>query len=295
MEKEILKNFKKNYILKWLIYLLIVFGVLILLLLFYFFLVLKPSNNRNWEFGFEILPKITIQNDSVTIKNLRNFSFKSNNIITNYKDQTENLNTLQRVWFVFEPFKIRPFTSFNGVAHTYFVFDFQDSDPIVVSVEARREKNEKYDAWVGAFNQFELIYLWGTEQDETVRRVIVEDNPLYMYPLTISSESSKKLFLELAKTTHELETQPRFYNTFFSNCTNELAKVANRVKPNSVPFNLALFLPGYSVEELYQLGFIPNDQPIEKIKQRYYVSDLIKETYREASFSALLRNKLLTK
>jgi hypothetical protein len=176
-----------------------------------------------------------------------------------------------------------------------YVFDFKDSDPIVVSVEARREKNEKYDAWVGAFNQFELIYLWGTERDETVRRVIVEDNPLYMYPLTISSESSKKLFLELAKTTHELETKPRFYNTFFSNCTNELAKVANKVKPNSVPFNLALFLPGYSVEELYKLGFIPNDQPIEKIKQRYYVSDLIKEIYREASFSALLRNKLLTK
>ncbi len=290
MGKEILNNFLKS-----LKYLLIISGVVLFSATIYFFLILQPSNNRNWEFGFDVLPKITIQNETITIKDLRDFSFDSNNIIPKYKDQTVNLNNLQKVWFVFEPFKIKPFTSFNGVAHTYFVFDFKDSDPIVVSVEARREKNEKYDAWVGALNQFELIYLWGTEQDETVRRVIVEHNHLYMYPLTISNDSSKKLFLELAKTTHELETKPRFYNTFFSNCTNELAKVANRVKSNSIPFNLSLFLPGYSVEELYKLGFIPNDQPIEKIKHKYYVSDLIKETHTEASFSGLLRNKLLTK
>lgn len=288
-----LNKSKKHLLLKSLKYLVFALGLIGFGVIFYIFVVLQPNNKRNWEFGFEVLPKITINNEEITIKDLRDFSFNSNNIIPNYKNQTVNLNKLQRVWFVFEPFKVKPFTNFNGVAHTYFVFDFENSDPIVVSVEARREKNEKYDAWVGAFNQFELIYLWSTEKDQTIRRVTVEHNSLYMYPLTISQENSKKLFLELAKITHELETKPRFYNTFSSNCTNELAKVANKVKPGSIPLNKALFFPGYSVEELYKLGFIPNNSSISQIKKKYYVSDFIQNHYQETSFSNLIREKLL--
>lgn len=265
----------------------------VILILSHMLFFLKPSNTRNWEFGFEILPQITIHNQFVTITNLRDFEFSENQITPHYLNKTVDINQLERVWFVFEPFKIRPFTSFDGVAHTYFVFDFTGQEPIVVSVEARREKNEKYDAFVGMLNQYELIYVWGTERDETVRRVIVENNPLYMYPLTISPDATKKLFLETAQKTQNLETNPRFYNTFTSNCTNELAKVANQVKPNSIPFNLALFLPGYSIEELYKLGYIPNNQPLEQIKQKYYVSDLIRELQNQPNFSQLLRQKLL--
>lgn len=276
----------------WLKILLIILLGIFLVLFFYFFILLKPSNIRNWEYGFEVLPKITINGDQVIITDLRDFTFEKDKIIPNYKTQTVDINKLQRSWFVFEPFKIKPFTSFNGVAHTYFVFDFEDSEPIVVSVEARREKGEKYDAWVGAFNQFELIYVWGTERDETIRRVVVENNPLYMYPLTISQSSAKKLFLEVAKTTHELETKPRYYNTFFSNCTNELAKIANQIKPNSIPFNIALFLPGYSIEKLYQYDYIPNNQPIEVIKQKYYISDLIRNLHDKPDFSKQLREHL---
>ena len=39
------------------------------------------------------------------------------------------------VRFVEEPFTIAPFSSFKGVAHTYFVFDFQGQPPVAVSVE----------------------------------------------------------------------------------------------------------------------------------------------------------------
>lgn len=162
--------------------------------------IFKSWNDRNWEFGFDVLPKITIDQNLVTIKDLRDFAFENNQITPHYKEQTVNLNQLERAWFVFEPFKIKPFTSFNGVAHTYFVFDFVDSDPIAVSVEARREKGEKYNAWTGALNQYELIYVWGTERDETIRRVTAENNLLYMYPSTITPEATKQLFLNWLKT-----------------------------------------------------------------------------------------------
>ena len=47
------------------------------------------------------------------------------------------------------------------MAHTYFVFDFEDQPPVAISVEARRERGESYDVVRGMFNEFELIYIWG--------------------------------------------------------------------------------------------------------------------------------------
>lgn len=83
------------------------------------------------------------------------------------------MQRLERVWFVEEPFTIAPFYSFEGVAHTYFVFDFQDQQPVAVSVESRRERGEGYDSIHGLFNEYELMYIWGTERDFTGRRAEV--------------------------------------------------------------------------------------------------------------------------
>ncbi|MBI4038946.1 DUF4105 domain-containing protein [Candidatus Daviesbacteria bacterium] len=256
--------------------------------LIYLFFVLQPSNNRDWEFGQKTLPSIQINNNIVKVQNIRDFHFKPKEIAsTNYINKTVDINNIDKVWFLVEPFG-----KFKAVAHTYFVFDFKNESPLAVSVEARREKGEKYDAFIGAFNQYELIYIWSTESDETIRRVIYEDNKLYMYPLKISSNGAKQLFLQLAEQTHSLETKPRFYNTLTSNCTNELAKSASRVKPNAVPLNLALFMPGYSVNELYKLGYLPNNIPLEQLPEKYYVSDFVKRNYDQVDFTNKLRTFL---
>lgn len=268
--------------------------IVLAIFLFYTYFIMKPSHDRDWIYGMETLPHIEIIGDVVKIQNLRNFHYKlGGDLSLNYLNREVNINDLERAWFVVEPFYIKPFTNFGGVAHTYFVFDFKNAEPIAVSVEARREKGETYDAWIGLINRFELIYIWGTESDETVRRVISENNPLYMYPLTVSNDSAKKLFLQLAQTSINLESNPRFYNTFTSNCTNELAENVNKVKAGTIPTNRALFLPGYSDEELYKLGFIPNDKPLEEIQQKYFISDHVQKFYKDSDFSQKLRAELI--
>jgi len=254
----------------------------------YFFILIRPSNYRDWEFGQENPPRFEVNNNLISVKGVRDFHFEPQKITAiNYIDRQVDINNLERVWFLIEPFGGN-----EAVAHTYFVFDFKDSPPLAVSVEARREKGEKYDAFIGVFNKYELIYIWGTESDETIRRVIFENNKLYMYPLKISEKGAKKLFLQLAETSHNLETTPRFYNTLSSNCTNELAKAANAVKPGAVPLNIALFLPGYSVKELYKLGYLPTDTAVEKLPERFYISDFVRENYNKEDFSKLLRDYL---
>jgi hypothetical protein len=259
----------------------------------YFFVLLKPSNDRDWEVGFERLPKVEINGNTIKISEIKDSVFLENNQSEiRYLERSFDLNKLERTWFVVEPFVVKPFTNFEGVAHTYFVFDFTDQDPIVVSVEARREKGEKYDSWWGALNQYELIYTWGTEQNQTVRRVILENNKLFMYPLNISRENGQKLFLQMAKTTDDLETTPRFYNTFLSNCTNELAKNANAAVPNTIPENRALYFPGYSDEELYKLNLLPQNLPLEELSQKVNITEDTKTLAKDKNFSKKLRETL---
>jgi hypothetical protein len=255
---------------------------------------LQPSNQRDWEFGMERLPQLTIHGGTVRVQGLRDFRYTpSGTHSSNYVDRVFEADRIERVWFVKEPFTIAPFTRFKGVAHTYFVFDFQDQPPLVISVEARREKGETYDAVRGLLNQYELIYIWGTEHDQTGRRAVLEQNRLYMYPLTIPAESARALFLQLAEASQQLETRPRFYHTLTSNCTNELAKAANQVKPGAIPPNRALLFPGHSDEVLHRLGFIPNDLPLESVSQAYYISDLVLANYGHEDFSRLLRLELM--
>lgn len=272
---------RKGYVKKF----LIVVCLILLTFFVYIFGIQQPTNKRDWEVGLERLPKVEIKNNMVTIQGIRDDHFEPKKIVSKgYIDRSVNISTLEKVWFIVEPF-----SGNDAVAHTYFVFDFKNQDPLAVTVEARREKGEKYEAFLGLFNQYELMYIWGTESDITIRRVLIEGNKLHMYPLNLSRESAKGLFLQLAEQTHSLETRPRFYNTLTNNCTNELAKSANGVKANAIPWSLAYILPGYADDELYKLGYLPQTMPLEQLTKRYYISDFVKEHYKDADFSKKLR------
>jgi hypothetical protein len=259
----------------------------------YVVFVLQPSNQREWEYGVEVLPEITIDGDRVQVRKLRDFrSAADGPRSSDFVDRTFDVTRIERVWLVEEPFTIPPFTGFEGVAHTYFVFDFTDEQPLAISVEARRERGESYDVVRGALNQYELMYIWGTEQDLTGRRAVLEKNLLYMWPLQIPYEAARALLLRLATVSQQLETEPRFYNSFVSNCTNELAKAANVVQPDAIPANIALLLPGYSENVLYDLGFIANDRPLDELRETYFISDLVVAELEHEDFSSRLRAEL---
>lgn len=261
------------------------FGILVIS---FIYLVLKPSNDRNWEVGFDKLTQVNISGSIVDFKNIRNYKYSQNGIESfDHIDRQVDASKITRVWFVVEPFG-----SLKAIAHTYLVFDFEEGDPIILSVEARREKGETYDAFTGMFNQYELIYLWSTESDQTIRRVILENNKLYMYPLNISQDKAQTFFLDLAKRTHELESTPRFYNTLFANCTNELFKTAKGSFNGIFPVHISYFMPGYSHYMLYNNELIPNDKPVDEIQQQYFISDNVKEVYNQEDFSKALRSTL---
>lgn len=253
-----------------------------------FILVKQPSHDRSWEKESKIMPEITISDNTVTIKNMRDFTYSTSSITDyNYTERTIPISDIEKAYFVVEPF-----SSWKAVGHTFLTFDIKGQEPISFSVEARREDDESYSAIKGLFNTYELWYVWGNETDLIVRRGLYLDHPLHMYQLKLTQEGSQKLFKGLADKTIEISSNPKFYNSLFTNCTNELASIANDVTPNKIPFHYSLFFTGYSDEYLYKLGLIQNSISFTELEEKNYITNHVKELHSFENFSTELRKKL---
>jgi hypothetical protein len=191
-----------------------------------------------------------------------------------YYDTTFDPQKVSRAYLL-----LNPFGKWEGVGHAFFVFEFEDGESVAVSIEARSEKGEKYSAVRGLFNEYELWYVFGSPADLLSRRAIYHNEDLYMYDLKISKEGARALFVDLATTAQRLETEPGFYNTVSSNCTNLLADSANRVKEGSIPFHYSRLFTGYADNQLYDLGFIRNDVPFEQVYEESRVDEQIREEF----------------
>jgi hypothetical protein len=165
-----------------------------------------------------------------------------------YTDAAYDLSELREVWFVLEP---QPGSQL--AAHTLLLFEFENDRLLGLTIEARRERHEEYSALRGVFNAFELAYVWGTARDFLTRRTVMLDHEVFIYPVAIAHDQKLMLLTRLLARTEALASQPRYYNTITSNCTNELAKAAG------FDWAPAYVLTGRSDEYLFRRGIIPGD------------------------------------
>jgi len=240
----------------------------------------QPSLDRNWTDDAKILPDVTISDSTINVKNLRDWRYKKSEVISDaYYEETFDLDKIDKAYFL-----LNPFGKWEGVGHTFFLFEFTDGKTVSVSVEARRPEGVSYGAVKGLFNNYEMWYTWGSAADLFSRRAIYHDEDLYMYPLLVTPRTVRGLFVDLAKTTESLETKAEFYNTVTSNCTNVLADSANRVNPGSIPWNWARIFTGYSDNKLYELELIPHDKSFDQIYEEARIDFDIKEVFKDNEF-----------
>lgn len=250
-----------------------------------------PSNNRDWESGFSPLVNVKIDENNVTLSNVRSYRYSETETISwNYKDVTVNLDDIERVWYVIS----KPSKNNTG-GHVFYIFDFKNREPLVLSIEARREKEEPFNGVKGVFRGYEIMYMWGDEKDFLVMRPVLYNKWVNMYPLKVSNEEAKVLFLDLAEATHSLETTPVWYNSLVHNCANSFYQHVNDLAPGTVPFRITQWLVGDSDKTLLKLGYFDTDiTNIGDAREKYAVSDFTKEHYNDENFSQELREYLLS-
>ncbi len=224
----------------------------LLAVLIVFILLKEARTDRTWLPEQVITATTRIQNGTVTIQGVRDWTYgEAAPLTTDWNDVSVDPFTIVRTWFLVEPF-----SDIEAVGHTFLSFELENGTVLSFSVEARREATEEYSAIKGQFREYELAYQWGTERDFVTRRLNYLDHPLRLYPLTLTQEQSQALFLSLVEETQTLAEHPRFYNTLTANCTNVLAKIVNRHYPGTLPYDIAWNLTGYADLYLMEQGLI---------------------------------------
>lgn len=227
-----------------------------------------PSNDRMWETEQQNIAHASIDGDIVTIHNLRYFTYpKGEPTQVQYEDRTINVKDIENVDFV-----ISYFSESDRVAHTFLTFTIKDQPGISLSIEARREKGEKYSPLKGIFRNYELMYVVGDERDIVGLRTHVRKERLYIYPTIATQEAAQQIFVTMVNRLNELYTSPSFYNTFTHNCTNLLARHVEAATDVNIPFSYKMLLPGYSDELVYDLGLLQTDLPFEEFKAKSRVN-----------------------
>ncbi|MEQ1783419.1 MAG: DUF4105 domain-containing protein [Hyphomonadaceae bacterium] len=207
----------------------------------------EPRLDRHWVENLSRMPKVELSRGSFALDHVTDWSY------TDTAPKTKGARTfantfdeLRNVWFVVEPQPGQPYA-----AHTLILFEFGGDRIVGLTVEARLEDGETYDAVQGALNKFELSYVWSTARDLLTRRVTMLHKQIYVYPLQLDDMQKRSFLRALIEQTVDVSTHARFYNTITSNCTNELAKVAG------LGWHYSWVLTGYSPQRLYELKLIP--------------------------------------
>ena len=229
----------------------------------------NPSNYRDWSLDQAVLSYAQINENNVTLYNIRNFSYTTTKDYTpNYYNKTFDLDKLDSLWYIVEPF-----SDFGGTAHTFLSFGFEE-EYVALSVEIRKEKGETYSPIKGLFNKYELMYVWGSETDLIKLRSNYRKDEVFLYPVNTTIKRTKDVFIDAIKRTNKLKESPEFYHSITNTCTTNIARHANAAVPKRIPYlKVGMFLPGYSDKLAYNLGIINTTLPYEEIRGHFQINN----------------------
>jgi Domain of unknown function (DUF4105) len=253
--------------------------------------VVAPSNFRDWTPEQAVLPYAEINGNQVTVHNIRNCQyFADDTFMVDYYDKTFDLATIRGVDFLMVPFVGMP-----SLAHTMLSFqlDGPDGQPeyLAVSVETRKERGETYAAWKGSARQYELMYVVADERDVIRQRTNFRHEDVYLYDTTATPDVARQLFVDVMGRVNELASRPEFYDTITNNCTTNIVRHINRVRPNRITYDPRMLLPGLSDRLAYDQGLLVRYGTFEETKQRAYVNGLAQRYADREDFSQLIRRR----
>jgi len=248
---------------------------------------LAPSNERDWQPNVARLAWAAIDGNTVTVHNIRNFSYRSETDYTPaWYDKTYDLRQLEGADIV-ASYWMGP-----DIAHVFVSFGFAGGEHLAMSIETRTEKGEGYDTIKGFFRQYELYYVVADERDVIGLRTNFRRDPpedVYVYKVNGSPESLRKFFLSYLSQINALKDQPQFYNTLTTNCTTNIW-FNSLVNPEHLRLSWKIFASGHVPELLYEQGRLEDfGLPFAALQQRAHINARAQAASISADFSQRIR------
>jgi hypothetical protein len=246
-----------------------------------------PAADRNWTTEHAIAPRVDVEEDHVRIDGIRNFRWLGDGAADPAWDMgAVPLADLNRVWFGVSAFN----RLWRGPAHTFLSFEFADGRFLAVSVEARREVGERYGFVRGMLRRFEVLYVIADERDFMVQRAVHRPDQVYLYPLTLSPEQVRALFLEIARGAESVRRAPIFYHTLRENCSTRILDHLSAVLDAPLPRSCQIFLPGYSDALLHDHGLIDTRLPLAEARDAAWINARARRWQDAPDFSHRIRS-----
>jgi hypothetical protein len=247
---------------------------------------LSPSNDRDWQTDVARLAHAEIQGDRVTVRNIRNFDYRTETDYTPaYYDKSFDVRKLQSVDMV-AVYWMGP-----AIAHTFLSFGFEGGDHLAVSIETRKEKNEAYSTIKGFFKQYELYYVVADERDVIRLRTNYRKDPpedVYIYRVHGPIENGRRLFLEYMSRVSKLNENPEFYNTLTDNCTTGIW-MNTRINPGHSHLSWKILASGYVPEYLSEAGRLAPGVPFAELQRLGHVNARAQAADQAVDFSRRIR------
>lgn len=263
------------------------FIVIVLVVLTYgiFSLLIQPSTTRNWNTDQIITPTIIISTSTISIKNIRDFSYiTTSDYMPHYYGKVINRGSVKKVWFIVEPFA-QP-----GFAHTFLSFEFNDGTFLSISVEIRKEVGESFHPIKGVLRQYELMYVIADERDVINLRANYRNDNVFLYPAKISTAKANELFENILTRAKKLEEKPEFYNTLTNTCTTNIVDHINSIAEDRlISLDKRILFPEDSDYYAYELGLLDTTLPKESLREKYQINTLAKEYKDSPLFSKKIR------
>ncbi|QDT10582.1 hypothetical protein K239x_25390 [Planctomycetes bacterium K23_9] len=263
------------------------------LLVYLITLAQQPSNDRNWAIEQTRTPLVEIDDDHVSVRNVRNNTYRSEaDFDVHYRDESFRLSELTDVWFV-----VQKFSALEGLAHTFLSFErASEVGPqfLGVSVEIRRERGETYSPIRGLYRNFEVIYILGDERDLIGSRTVMRpDDRVWMYRVNATPGEVQLLFSDIAKQINQLNRRPEFYHTLLRNCTNEIVSHTYELTPAPINWlDPRIVLPGFSGRFAYSQGLVgKEDQSWADLQTESRIDARAREAGLVPDFSMRIRNR----
>jgi hypothetical protein len=244
---------------------------------------IAPSNDRIWADDVAQMTTGTIDGNRVTLRNVRNFDWRSNTDYTQRWETREyDIDRLESVDMIMS------YWTGPAIAHMLISFGFDDGEHVVFSVEIRRERIETFSEIGGFFKEFELSIIAADERDVIRVRTNVRGEDTYLYRVRMPVSAMRSLFLGYVAEANTLARVPRFYNTITVNCTTLVYEMMQRIV-GYLPLSYRLIFSGYLPSYVYNVGGLDQRYSLQELRARGRISERAREADRSGAFSADIR------
>jgi hypothetical protein len=244
---------------------------------------IKPTNQRDWADDVAQIARGTIEGRLVTLRNVRNFDWRSNVDYTQrWETRTYDLDRLQSVDMVMS------YWDGWAIAHMLISFGFGGGQYVAFSVEVRRQKNKTYSEIGGFFKRDGLSIIAADERDVIRVRTNVRGEDDYLYRLRMPLAAMRSLFLGYVEQADNLVDTPRFYNTLTVNCTMLVYHMMQRIV-GYLPWSYRLLFTGYLPAYVYRVGGLDQRYSLAQLKAFGRITDRAKQSDRSDTFSEDIR------